>query len=1168
MRLKCIKLAGFKSFVDATSVQFPGDLCAVVGPNGCGKSNIIDAVRWVMGESSARNLRGELMSDVIFDGAVNRQPVGQASSELIFDNRDGKIGGEYAGYAEIAVKRQLDRDGQSVFFLNGSRCRRRDITDIFLGTGLGSRSYAIIEQGMITRLVESRPEELRVFIEEAAGVSKYRERRRETESRMRHTNENLERLADLREELERQLQHLQRQARSAEKYGEFKQRERTLKAQLQVLQWQALDARMTESQRHIGAQQVKRESVLAEQQHLNADIEKQRLGYTEATDACTEVQERYYELGAAVTRIEQSLEHQRERARELAEDLQATQQGFAEARGHLEGDRSKQQQWQGELAAATPDLERLQAVQQASAATLLQAETAMQAWQQDWDQFNRRAAAPRQQSEVQQSRIQQLEQVLQRGQQRLAALEQEQTALADGPAADDCVQMSRQQDALEQQIGERQQQATGLLQQVNSAREQRGQLAAELDRARGELQTLRGRQAALETLQQAAAGVDTAVADWLRQHRLQPPRLLEQLQVEADWQHAVETVLGEQLRALCVEQIDALESALAQSPPDRLVLVDGSAAEPAPPDSLAARVQLRTQQAAGAVTALLGTVLPVEDLAGALQRRSGLQGQQSLITRDGIWVGRNWLRVVRPASDATGVIARQQALEQLTAAIEAAQQRCSAAESALETATGELNQLEQQGHGVQEQLQAVTREHAQVSARLSAGQAKIEQLDQRREAIARDIEESRRQLQDEQQELTEARRLLALAIDAMQEDSLQEEQWIARRDAARAQLQQAQQSAGQDRDAAQRLAMQQQSLQAQLQSIEQSIARTDSQLAQLLERRNGLQQQISSNEAPLADLQQQLAAQLQQRVAVETELGTARSQQAAIEQSLRAAETGRAALEQRHSEEREQLQQLELAHQTLQVQRETLEQQLAESGHELAAVVQSLPEQHSPEEWTRALEQVGNRIARLGPINLAAIDEYRQQQERKHYLDAQNEDLEQALATLQAAIRKIDRETRSRFRDTFDEVNNSLQELFPSMFGGGSACLEMTGDDLLSTGVTIMAHPPGKKNATIQLLSGGEKALTAIALVFSIFRLNPAPFCMLDEVDAPLDDANTERYVRLVKQMSDTVQFIFITHNKITMEAADQLLGITMQEPGVSRLVSVDVAAAAELAAS
>ncbi|HEY7775721.1 MAG TPA: AAA family ATPase, partial [Kineobactrum sp.] len=495
MRLKSIKLAGFKSFVDPTTVTFPGNMCAVVGPNGCGKSNVIDAVRWVMGESSAKNLRGESMTDVIFNGSVSRQPVGQASIELVFDNSDGTVGGEYASYAEISIKRLVTREAQSEYQLNGTRCRRRDITDIFLGTGLGPRSYAIIEQGMISRLIESRPEELRVFLEEAAGISKYKERRKETESRMRRTMENLERLTDLRDELERQLQHLQRQAQAAEKYTELKAEERDLKAQLQALQWQQLDEQVRSCAQAIAEMEVRLEAVNAEHQQVDTGIEQHRVDHGECTDTFNRVQATYYTLGAEVARIEQTIKHQQERGQQLGEDLRQTLASLDESGQHLAQDEARVEAWEGEFEVLAPELEMLQASGQESAEALLQAEEAMQLWQQQWDEFNQHAAAPRQQAEVQQSRIQHLEQAQQRLQRRILQLEEEQGSLAQGPDDADLEAVAEDIAQAEESMAGFEARGESLAEQLQATRAQDGQLSAELNESRSTLQQLRGRQA-------------------------------------------------------------------------------------------------------------------------------------------------------------------------------------------------------------------------------------------------------------------------------------------------------------------------------------------------------------------------------------------------------------------------------------------------------------------------------------------------------------------------------------------------------------------------------------------------------------------------------------------------------------------------------------------------
>ena len=1165
MRLKSIKLAGFKSFVDPTTVSFPSNMCAVVGPNGCGKSNVIDAVRWVMGESSAKNLRGESMTDVIFNGSVNRQPVGQASIELVFDNQDGTIGGEYAGYSEISIRRLVTREAQSEYYLNGTRCRRRDITDIFLGTGLGPRSYAIIEQGMISRLIESKPEELRIFIEEAAGISKYKERRKETESRMRRTMENLERLTDLRDELERQLQHLQRQAQAAEKYGEFKEEERELKAQLQTLQWRDFDKGVRECGQTIGELEVKLEAVQAEHQQVDTAIEQHRVDHTERSDVFGEVQGNYYSLGAEVARIEQTIQHQQERGRQLSEDLQRTRDNLSESEAHLLDDRGKLTGWDEELGRLSPEVVSLQSTEKTSSEALLQAEEAMHSWQQQWDEFNSRAAAPRQQAEVQQSRLQHLEQAMQRLQNKIVQLEEEQGGLAPGSDDTEMAGLGEQRSRLEEGMASQELLGEQLVKSLNEAREGSDRCGRELNEARSELQQLKGRQASLEALQQAAReSSDQAVGDWLNAQQLsQQPRLVEKMQVQDGWQLAVETVLGDYLQAVCVDDIGALGGMLDGLEQGGLSLIERGVETAAGSEYLASRVS----DAAGA-GALLAGVRAVDDLATAMAQRGSLAPGESIVTRDGIWLGATWLRVTNRGDQHGGVIERQQTLDNLGVTIDAEQNRVAELERSLAQSQEQLKALETQRQDSQRQLQQLTREHAELSSRLSAHEAKLEQLTARRERIEREINEARGQFRNEQEAMAEARTLLSAAIETMESDSLQRESLLSTRDETRNALDGVRQQARHDKDAAHQVAMRQQSLQTQAAAMRDTISRIEGQVAQLVERRDGLESSVGDNDSPLAGLQEDLEQQLALRLASESELSAARQQVAEVEHLLREAEQQRAVIEQRSATVRAELEQHRLKHQGLQVQRENVQKLLTDGEYVVEEVLGRLPEDANEPEWQRNLERVANRIARLGPINLAAIDEYTLQSERKQYLDSQNEDLESALQTLEAAIRKIDKETRNRFRETFDQVNSGLQELFPRVFGGGNAYLEMTGDDLLDTGITIMARPPGKKNSTIHLLSGGEKALTALALVFAIFQLNPAPFCMLDEVDAPLDDANVGRYARMVKEMSSKVQFIFITHNKITMEMADQLMGVTMHEPGVSRLVSVDVDEAAELAAS
>ncbi len=1167
MRLKSIKLAGFKSFVDPTTVSFPSNLGCVVGPNGCGKSNIIDAVRWVMGESSAKNLRGENMTDVIFNGSVNRQPVGQASIELVFDNSDGSVGGEYARFAEISIRRKVTREAISEYYLNGTKCRRRDITDIFLGTGLGPRSYAIIEQGMISRLIEAKPEELRVFIEEAAGISKYKERRRETESRMRRTLENLERLTDLREELERQLQHLQRQAQAAERYTELKKEERLLKAQLQALQWKTLDTQVKGYEQSIRDLEVKLESVIAEQRAIDADIEKYRDVHTDTMDKFNEVQGRFYSVGAEIARAEQSIQHQQERSRQLKDDLQQTERNYQASREHLVSDTDKQQRWTAEVEEIQPELELAQSSEEETATALQAAEEAMQEWQHQWDDFNQQALEPRQKAEVQQSRIQHLEQALQRIQQRIEKLEEEKSGLSAGPVEDEIELLNEQLAEADLQLEERQQKLEQQGEAIQTHRDDSVAISSKLDESRNRLQSMRGRHASLEALQQAALGQQQgAISDWLKSSGLEnKSRLAESLKVATGWETAVETVLGEHLQAVCVEGIDAVAELVANLEKGSITLVDSSPSM----DSTGSLTETLVSkiESGDEAKALLAGIYTAADLPAALALRSQLAAHESVVTPEGLWLGRNWLRVAKDSDEQAGVIQRQQELETLTAEIAVTAEAVERLEAELASGRESLRELEAAREQLQREVQSHNSKYSELRSELSAKQVQVEQISVRRDRINGEISESREQFKLEQESLGEARMILSEAIETIERDSGQREALLARRDEARRVLDQARQRARHDKDSAHQLAMRYQSLRAQLDSMAENIERTRTQVEQLEERRSSLLENIEGVDEPVAEMKLALEQHLEQRLLVEEEMAEARRKVDEVEHALRESEGKRSGVEARTQSVRSELERSRVEVQGIQVRRRTLEEQLIETQFDLETVLANLPETAEEKAWHENLESVGRRIARLGPINLAAIDEYKSQSERKTYLDAQNDDLEEALRTLENAIHKIDKETRQRFKDTFDQVNSSLQELFPKVFGGGTAYLEMTGDDLLDTGIAIMARPPGKRNSTIHLLSGGEKALTAIALVFSIFRLNPAPFCMLDEVDAPLDDANVGRYARLVKEMSQSVQFIYITHNKIAMEMAEQLLGVTMHEPGVSRLVTVDVDEAAELAA-
>ncbi|MFV3292088.1 chromosome segregation protein SMC [Pseudomonas sp. NY11955] len=1156
MRLKCIRLAGFKSFVDPTTVNFPSNMAAVVGPNGCGKSNIIDAVRWVMGESSAKNLRGESMTDVIFNGSSGRKPVSQASIELVFDNSETTLVGEYAAYAEISIRRKVTRDGQNSYYLNGTKCRRRDITDIFLGTGLGPRSYSIIEQGMISKLIEAKPEELRNFIEEAAGISKYKERRRETESRIRRTQENLARLTDLREELERQLERLHRQAQAAEKYREYKAQERQMKARLSALRWRDLDERVRQRESVIGDQDVSHEALVAEQRNADASIERLRDGHHELSERFNQVQGRFYSVAGDIARVEQSIQHGQQRLRQLQDDFKEAERTRLETEAHLGHDRTLLATLGEELAMLEPEQEMTLAAAEEAAVALEEAELGMHGWQEQWDSFNSRSAEPRRQAEVQQSRLQQLEASLERQAERQRKLGEEREQLGSDPQDAAMLEWAEQLASSEMLLEELQLSEEQVVERLEDAREQLQQATQAQQQAQGDLQRLGGRLASLEALQQAALEPGAGAAQWLHGQGLErQPRLAEGLRVEPGWEMAVETVLGADLQAVLVDDFNNLDFAGLEQGELRLLLASGSSLPL--PGSLLEKVEGGIDLAPW-----LGQVKPVEDLAQALAQRMSLGEGQSLVSRDGYWVGRHFLRVRRGGEAEGGVLARGQEIERLG-------QEQLEQEAALEQLDQQLQALREQQLGLEEQREQLRRRtqeenrlHGELKASLSASRARAEQVELRRRRLQEELSELEEQRALEHEQLGEARLLLQEALELMAQDTEQREQLMARRDTLRESLDRVRQEARQHKDHAHQLAVRLGSLRAQHDSTRQALERLEQQAARLTERQEQLSLNLEEGEAPQEELRLKLEELLERRMSVDEEMRQARLHMDEADRELRDAEKRRTQAEQQAQLLRGQLEQLRLECQGLDVRRKTLQEQLLADGYDLQGVLATLEAEASEQGTEQELEQLEARIQRLGAINLAAIEEYEQQSERKRYLDAQDADLVEALETLENVIRKIDKETRNRFKDTFDQINAGLQALFPKVFGGGSAYLELTGEDLLDTGVTIMARPPGKKNSTIHLLSGGEKALTALALVFAIFKLNPAPFCMLDEVDAPLDDANVGRYARLVKEMSESVQFIYITHNKIAMEMADQLMGVTMHEPGCSRLVAVDVEAA------
>ena len=1170
MRLREIKLAGFKSFVDPTTVTFPGNRCAVVGPNGCGKSNIIDAVRWVLGESSARQLRGEALTDVIFNGSVSRQPTSLASIELIFDNGDGRAGGEFANgkfasYSEIAVRREVTRDGQSTYYLNGARCRRRDVADVFMGTGIGPRSYSIIEQGMVSQLVEAKPEELRTHLEEAAGISKYRERRRETQNRIKHTVDNLERLGDRTDELGRHLAHLKRQARAAERYRELKERSRRLSAELHALRLGVLESRLASKESRIETLEAEHAGALAARARLDAALERDRDAHLRLTGKRADVQGRWHGLGAEMARLEQGIEYNNERLQQFREDLAELTTRHRDTKDQLDADSRRIEELNAKLASKAPRLADSEADGRAAGARLADIDERVKEGERAWEDCARRIGDNSREVEVKQSRIEHGEQVLKSLRARAGALETEPSSVVDAGVE----RLSRQIEESARRVEALRAGIAANAEKVASVREERSLRERAREEANAELQRLGGELARLEAVQRAAVGkaadASSEAARWLRDHGLADvPRLAEALHVASGWEAAVEAALGDLLDAVAVEDTGGLANDLANLRRGRVSLYE---ARPSPPSDGA--LQPLSALVDSPVGSLLDGVFAADTMAIALEYRSALAPGQRIVTRGGVLIGADWIRGGTPGDQDQdqGVLARARAIGQIKTEREEAEARFVECDARLAQTREQLLALEGERETLQTRYAAAAEELSRVTREHDVRQVRMEEADARARRNAADREEVHAQIANESKLLEEYRARLAELIQSAATLRSEAEALREVRDREAGELSQARQDAQAARDAVHALRGEYQGMRTSLTASEMARQRLLDQRRDFDRRMTELGRVIADVESTVPDQRDTLAQKAREREELEAELAELQRKIDRTEAELNAATAKRIDADAAVESVRGRLEEARVERERLVTNRDNERGQLADTGFDRAQVQRELPDDATEPVWVESLERIEARTARLGPINLAAIEEYEERSEEKRNLDAQCEDLEAALATLRNAIRRIDRDTRVRFKDTFERVDEHLQDLFPRFFGGGSARLVRIGDDWLDAGVALMARPPGKRNPTVHQLSGGEKAMAAVALIFSIFQLNPSPVCLLDEVDAPLDDTNVGRFGDLIGELSKDVQFVVITHNKQTIEMADHLLGVTMQEPGVSRLVSVDMEGAARMAA-
>ncbi len=1167
MHLKSIKLAGFKSFVDPTTVTFPGNLCGVVGPNGCGKSNIIDAVRWVMGESSAKQLRGDSMADVIFNGSSDRQPVGQASIELIFDNSSGRITGEYAAYNEISVKRKVQRDGSNDYSLNGSKCRRRDITDIFLGTGLGARSYSIIEQGMISNLITAKPEDLRIYIEEAAGISKYKERRRDTENRIRRTRENLERLTDIRDELQRQLQKLQRQAKAAEKFRQYKTEQRELSKQLQALQWKHFDTIVETEQQQLSSLNVELEKRLAAEAKVNAALEKSRVDFNERNQQLSTIQAEYYSEGAEISQLEQAINHNKQRNEQLLQEQTETQQALADITQDLEQDVIKIDGWSAEIEQLEEQLNNTKQSMEASLKIQSDAEQQMQQWQREWDSFAIHYSEVEKQTQIEKSSIEHQELLLKRHADNSRRLDDEMNNLKQAreqqPLQQEFKMLMESQQGFVDTIASLKKEIESVNQFIQQYKQQQTELSDNLNTTRVSIQQKSGQQASLKALQESA--VDKTIDEFLKQTGLDTtPQLYDQLKVKSGWEMAVEAVLGSHLHARCVDNINDYQRAFGsiQQSISLLQTQAGDNAKFEEWNNMPAMSRVLT----GNYPQFVDSIYLAESLEQALLNQSALNNSQSIVTKQGQWLGANWLITYNANEAQSGVIKRQQEIESLESQLKQEKQHENDLLSQLSKAEQLLTETEAQRQQQQQSLNQQIQNQSNNDKQITALNAKLEQWQYQHNKFNEEHEVLQEQIKLDQEKLQQARENISELVETMaklsdeREQRLQQKQQIEQ--AVKASREKARESGSQYNQ----LALRERTVQTQIAALKDAGERLNEQLQRSQQRMQSIQKQLREEVQPDNSLQQQLESKLKQRIVTETRLSSVRNQTSEIENSIRDMQIQLQKYQAAVQEQRESIQQQKVtAQETITLRKGIVEAMQSLNIVDITDYLKRLNKDITVESSQQQIDKIERRVQQLGAVNLAAIEEYESEQERKQYLDEQNKELEDALNTLESVMRKIDKETRTRFKETFEQINTGFKMLFPKLFGGGHAYLELTSDDLLNTGISIIARPPGKRNSTIHLLSGGEKALAAIAMVFAIFQLNPAPFCMLDEVDAPLDDANIGRFAEMVKKMSEKVQFIFISHNKATIEMANQLMGVTMQEAGVSRVVSVNVEDAIEM---
>ena len=1067
MRLKKLQVSGFKSFVDSTDIRFPAHLVGVVGPNGCGKSNVIDAVRWVMGESSAKMLRGDNMADVIFNGSSARKPVGKAAVELIFDNSDGRAPGNYGQFAEISVKRTLTRDGHSIYSINNVKTRRRDVLDLFRGTGLGPRSYSIIEQGMVSRIVEARPEDLRAFVEEAAGTLKYKDRRYETETRIAHTRENLDRVSDIRDQLAKQLRRLKRQAASANRYKNLKEQERQINGQLQILRLHALDTQLVEQDRITAKLENTLQAAMASQRQTEAELETLREQQAESHEENNQIQQAFYRVGADISNLEQRIEHQNETQTSQTEELDRLNASQVEWQQQTESDMQKEILLCGQLEKNLPELEALQSISNAAEARLVEAEKVLQDWLTEIEVFSEQSRAPAQQMEIQKSRIEYLEQHLKRGSQNKEKLEQQITASTQQFSVIDI-------EALRLEVANHDNQYADAEKQFHESETAIKHLSAELEdkrdhaaNARTQLQEVVSRLESLQEIQNAALGVDNDVLEsWLGDSGLgNAPKLAGNIKVSEGWERAADRVLNGFLGAICAEEITI---DILRSPPNFGLSLIASASVEVPqdrtelPKTKLSRLIDKIEVENVNLSPLLSGIYVADSLEHAIKHQAALIGRECVVTREGVLVGANWVDFASQGQLETGVLVREEEISQLQQRRLEIIQLVARADQEIEDLDNQRTDLESKLQAQRVELNALRSDMSALHNRFGREEAQYLEAQAKINKQTVELEDLVVQMKDDRNEIENAKALLETAAQQTGGLDQQREKLIQRRDHLNAQVVGNRNAVSQERENLHEKELQKLRLEASIESIRENIKRLRQEVEQSDLRLLALTEKGNKPSESVTELEAELGQLLEQKLEIDSRFSSSKDKAASFDNKIIQINANRSGQVDQVNEAREILDQHKLSKQEIRVRRDTQFESIEEQGYNIEECGAEIPDNATVESWQETRSAIELKIARIGPVNLVAIEEFDEESERMKYLDAQHADLTEALDTLESVIRKIDRESRSRFRQTFDKINVGFNEFFPKLFGGGKAELYLTRQRFTDRGYWCHGATPGK----------------------------------------------------------------------------------------------------------